>query len=233
MSAAQTSTPTGPGRPDTGHPEGEKPSGGASALLAAALAVAAAALAVEFWPVSAGPQAAGGTRMAHASGLSQVEVERADWRAQLCSGANAVGVGLRGEYFARTGWRGDPLLVRTDATLEFDGGLDWPAGQAGTPRSARWSGWVRAPLTGRYRFHAEPAGVSIEVAGQRLAGPEVTADTPIELAAGRFYPVVVAWDRIDPQAGWMRLQWTAPHGARFTIPRNALFLPTETVAAPR
>lgn len=201
--------------------------------MSAVLAIAVAAAATAFWPKVASPDAPVATRAAHSSGLSQVEVDRADWRAQLCTSANAVGVGLRGEYFARTGWRGEPMLVRTDATLEFDGRLDWPAAQAGAPRSVRWSGWVRAPLTGRYRFHAEPQGVSIEVAGQRVAGLKAPAEAPIELAAGRFYPIVVAWDSVDPQAGLMRLQWTAPHGARFTIPRNALFLPTESVAAPR
>ena len=197
-----------------------------------------AALIVSYlWPVAASPSSSGtgrssaSTLVAHVSGLSQVEVDRADWRAQICSGANAVGVGLRGEYFARTGWKGEPLLVRTDATLEFDSRLDWPDTASAAPRSVRWSGWLRAPLTGRYRFHGDPQGVVIEISGRAVAGPKVLDDAPVELAAGRFYPITVALERIDPAAGALRLQWTAPHGARFTIPRNALFLPTESVKA--
>lgn len=238
-----------PGSAQSSPPRGTSGPGGAFAgvpALAAALAVLAAVTAGAWlWPAPAASNpasnpasdrasnpASNGSLKAHVSGLSQVEVERADWRAQVCSGANAVGVGLRGEYFARTAWRGDPLLVRTDATLDFDSRLDWPADQTAAPRSVRWTGWVRAPLTGRYRFHAEPAGVAIEVAGQALAGPGVASEPPpIELAAGRFYPVTVAWDRVDAASGALRLQWTAPHGARFTIPRNALFMPTEAVGS--
>lgn len=222
-----------PPTPEPSPPSLARLPGRGAVLVSAALVLAGVGAAVLLWP-KADPVASGGvTRAAHSSGISQVEVERADWRAQLCTSANAVGVGLRGEYFARAGWAGDALMVRTDATLEFGEGLDWPAGQAGVPRSVRWSGWVRAPLTGRYRFHADPPGVSVEVAGQRVGGADSPADAAVELAAGRFYPIAVAWDRMEPQAGAMRLQWTAPHGARFTIPRNALFLPTESVSAPR
>lgn len=206
-----------------------------SVWVGAGLVGLAVAALVPFWPVAptgggATARAPGAMPSAHpVGGLTRTEAERADWRAQLCTGANAVGVGLRGEYFGRPGWKGDPLLVRTDATLEFDSRLDWPAEQTATARSARWSGWVRAPLTGRYRFHGDPGGVTIEVAGQAVAGPEVAEPASVEMAAGRFYPITVAWERIDPAAGPLRLQWTAPHGARFTIPRNALFLPTDTV----
>lgn len=169
----------------------------------------------------------------HASGISRVEAERAEMRGQLCSSANAVGVGLRGEYFARAGFEGGPLLTRTDATLDLDLLADWPADRGDRPRSARWSGWVKAPMSGRYRFHAEPDGVVIEVATQRWGTGADASDAAVELAGGRFYPIRVEWSRVDPAAGVLRLQWTAPHGARFTIPRNSLFLPTESVASGR
>ncbi len=217
----------------------------AAALGCLALAAAAAAL----WPsrplaADVGVQAAAAAVMAatgaasnglavHRSGLSLAEVERADWRSQVCSGANAVGVGLRGEYFAARGFGGERLLARTDATLDFDHALDWPAELTRRPQSARWTGWVKAPLTGAYRFHAEPAGVVVEVSGRRFTGAEAAAGATVEMAAGRFYPVVIEWPRMAPGDGALRLQWTAPHGARYTIPRNSLFLPSESVAAAR
>lgn len=229
----------------TPRPPARRASSGAALVATALTCLAAVAGVAAVWPsavdaadpgvraaaaaVVAATGAAADGLAAHRSGISVAEAERADQRAQLCSGANAVGVGLRGEYFASPGFGGERLLARTDATLDFDAALDWPADQARRPRSARWAGWVKAPLTGRYRFHAEPAGVVVEVAGQRLTGPQSPPEAGVELAAGRFYPVVVEWPRMARDDGALRLQWTAPHGARFTIPRNSLFLPTETV----
>ncbi len=200
---------------------------GGVAALAAAWPVPAPASSVQSQPA---PSAAA---VVHASGISGVEAERAEMRGQLCSSANAVGVGLRGEYFARPAFEGTALATRTDATLDLDLAADWPGDRGDRPRSARWSGWVKAPMSGRYRFHAEPDGVVVEVATQRWGGAAAAPDAVVELAGGRFYPIRVEWSRVDPSAGPLRLQWTAPHGARFTIPRNSLFLPTDSVSSGR
>lgn len=73
-----------------------------------------------------------------------------------CSTSNATGTGLRGDYFARDLAHGELLLTRTDATVDFDNGFEWPASQAGRRQeSARWTGWVKSSIAGRYKFHVE------------------------------------------------------------------------------
>ncbi|HEX6707041.1 MAG TPA: PA14 domain-containing protein [Albitalea sp.] len=167
----------------------------------------------------------GGLRRASSNHLAEAELEHAAQRAALCSSANVAGVGLRGEYFADEGCRGPALLIRQDATIDFDASLDWPAERRDQrPRSVRWTGWVKPPLPGRYRFHPGTSEAQVQVSRQRVAGPD--ADDGIELAAGRFYPIAIELDRIAPGAADVRLEWTAPHGARFLVPRALLYLPT-------
>jgi len=164
--------------------------------------------------------------------LAAVEARLAAQRAELCSGKNAAGVGLRGEYFASEGCAGAPLLVRLDTAIDFDATLDWPGERRDArPRSVRWSGWVKPPIAGRYRFHAGVSAARIVVARQSLAGPDAPAQADIELAAGRFYPIAMEVDRVAAVDSRIRLEWTAPHGARFAVPRALLYLPTEGLVA--
>jgi hypothetical protein len=165
---------------------------------------------------------------APAHDLAALEARQAAARAELCSGANAAGVGLRGEYFAAERCAGAPVVVRLDGAIDFDGSFDLP-GPA--PRSVRWSGWVRPPLSGHYRFHAGPADARIVVARQPLGGPD--AAPGVELSAGRFYPILVELDRVALANARVRLEWTAPHGARFLVPRALLYLPTEGLVPAR
>jgi PA14 domain len=155
-----------------------------------------------------------------------IELARqSELRAQVCSSANAAGVGLRGEYYARPAWKGVPELVRTDSTIDFDSTLEWPASLTHAPRSIRWQGWVKAPISGLYRFHADPGGTRIEVAKSVVAGAPSSAHATLEMSAGRFYPIIVAIEDVD-SAQRFRLEWTLPHGGRSVIPRALLFLPT-------
>lgn len=211
---------------------------GPSAALARMRGCVAGVVGVTLAAVMAGPRAAPPMPGAPpvvapgAGGLSAIETRRADHRAQLCSSANAVGVGLRGEYFAGPDFTGPLLLSRIDTVVDFDASLDWPADRKGkTPRSVRWSGWVKAPLAGRYTLHVQPPNAAVTVANRVLTG--ATADGPpvIEMAAGRFYPITVELPRPLRAGEVARLEWTAPHGARFVIPRQSLFMPTETVQA--
>ena len=170
------------------------------------------------------------TESVPAGPLAEREFERAARRAELCSTSNAVGTGLRGEYFAGELGRGDPLLVRTDATIDFDRSLEWPVqGGLRQPASARWTGWVKPPISGRYRFHADQPAARLVVARQVMVGEGAGADASIELASGRFYPVTLEMKRLGGMQDRLRLEWTAPHGARYLVPRALLFMPTETV----
>jgi hypothetical protein len=166
--------------------------------------------------------------------MAEAEMRRAEQRGELCSGANAVGVGLRGEYFAGERLQGAALLVRIDGSIDFDPSLGWPAERAREkPRSVRWSGWIKPPISGQYRFHLDAPDARVVVAKQVLVGEESPPDSRIEMVAGRYYPVTLELRRIPSGDSRIRLEWTAPHGARFLVSRALLFLPTEAIAPAR
>lgn len=166
--------------------------------------------------------------------IAAAELKRAAERGELCSATNATGSGLRGEYFSRDPRRSAPLLVRVDPTVDFDASLDWPASLAAQrPGGVRWTGWVKPPIAGRYRFHVGQPGARIVVARTVLAGEGAAADAAIELAAGRFYPITVEVPQLDAISGRLALEWTAPYGARYVVPRALLFVPSETASTSR
>lgn len=164
--------------------------------------------------------------------LEAATLLQAAQRAETCTAANAVGVGLRGEYFAQESFGGPTLLTRVDSVVDFDASLEWPADQASQPKSVRWAGWVKPPLSGDYRFHAEAPNMRVLVAREVVAGGLAPADATVNLAAGRFYPIVVEVSKLPASSARIRLEWTAPHGARYLLPRTLLHLPTETAAKP-
>jgi hypothetical protein len=169
-----------------------------------------------------------------AGSVGAAELKHAAERAELCSAANATGTGLRGEYFARDPKANAPVLVRVDATLDFDPLLEWPAALANQrPGRARWTGWVRPPIGGRYRFHVDQPDTRVVVARQVLVGEGAASDATIELAAGRFFPITVEARRLDEISGRLQLEWTAPYGARYVVPRALLFVPSDTAPASR
>lgn len=162
------------------------------------------------------------------------ELLQAAQRADMCTSANPAGVGLRGEYFDKAFLKGSPRLVRTDDTVDFDQSVKWPSGSAAKPMSSvRWTGWVRAPISGGYRFHADAPGMRVLVARQLVAGAGAPPEEKVELAAGRFYPVEVVIDQFTDSDRRIQLEWTAPHGARYVVPKALLQLPSETTATPK
>lgn len=162
------------------------------------------------------------------------ELVRADARADMCSASNAVGVGLRGEYFAAPSLRGAAALVRVDDIVDFDQSIQWPMDdKAQKVSSVRWSGWIKPPLSGAYRFHADAPNMQVFLAREQVAGEGVAPTNKVDLAAGRFYPIEVVVSELTDSPDRIRLEWTAPHGARFVVPKALLHLPSETVATPR
>lgn len=160
------------------------------------------------------------------------ELIRAAERAGICSAANAVGVGLRGEYFTEASLHGEPALVRVDGVVDFDSSMAWPPGTAGKPVSVRWRGWVKPPLSGGYQFHADAPGMQVWVARHLVAGEGVAPGEKVDMAAGRFYPIEIVLDPVSDSKNRIRLEWTAPHGARYVLPKALLHLPTDTTSAP-
>ena len=152
-------------------------------------------------------------------------------RAELCSGVNAQGVGLLGEYFAKESLD-SPIFTRMDGVVDFDAELNGleqkPRGAQ--PKSARWRGWVRPLTTGRYVFHASTPGMRVVIARDVVATWQPTAPVEVSMVTGRYYPISVELDKLPAtSAQRVRLEWTAPQGARFLVPRALLYLPTETV----
>lgn len=198
------------------------------AILAAAGVGAGMAL---LWFRVTGP---GQTPAASVSDLMAAELLQAAKRADMCTGANAVGVGLRGEYFAEPDLQGPLVLVRVDDVVDFDASIRQPAAaEAGARKvsSVRWTGWIKSPISGHYRFHADAPGMRVLVARNLVAGVDASPAARVEMAAGRFYPVEVVASQITDSPARIRLEWTAPHGARYVVPRALLQLPTDTVVA--
>jgi hypothetical protein len=159
------------------------------------------------------------------------ELLRAAERADLCSAKNAVGTGLRGEYFAKEGLQGPVQLVRVDEVIDFDRSISTAASpSAPSISSVRWSGWLKASISGAYSFHADAPNMQIIVARQIVAGAEARPGEKIDLAAGRFYPIEIRVTQLAASDRRIQLEWTAPHGARYVVPRALLHPPTETVA---
>jgi beta-glucosidase len=63
--------------------------------------------------------------------------------------------GLKAEYFKNFDCSGNPDVVRTDANIDFDWGLDAPIpGFDKDKFSVRWTGKFKAPVSGRVMFNA-------------------------------------------------------------------------------
>ena len=137
-----------------------------------AAGVGGAALLVR-WDAGALPPKSTGGASPHggaSAGVDDLERKYAQQRADLCGAGNAVGVGLKGEYYADTAFKGPVVLSRVDPLIDFDSRFEWPADLPAAPRSVRWSGWIKPPLAGRYRFHADAPGLKVSVANRQVAG---------------------------------------------------------------
>ena len=149
----------------------------------------------------------------------------------LCRSRNAIGVGLKGEYFSAEALQGAPSVTRIDTAVAF-GSSDELLQASGLQRigSVRWSGWVKAHVGGRFRFDGGAPNVRVIVSNIVLSGLQASSGTGIELSEGRYYPIRVELDHVSPAQQPVSLEWTVPYGARYAIPRQLLFLPTASRA---
>lgn len=147
--------------------------------------------------------------------------------ASLCSAGNPTGVGLRGEYFSRQGAVGAADIVRTDTTVDFDSPGQFPVLPGGMAvQSARWTGWIKAHVSGKFKFDGGGPGVVVRVSEQVISRTTPGAIEAIELKAGRYSPIRIDFNRSRDADTPIRLRWTAPYGAEYLVPRQMLFLPT-------
>ncbi len=94
-----------------------------------------------------------------AVGGKGVTVETVPWEGMTLSGAKSVyeaidgQVGLKATYFDNKYLRGEPVLTRQDAQVDFNWKSGTPAAEVkGKSFSVRWEGKIKAPKTGDYLF---------------------------------------------------------------------------------
>ncbi len=134
------------------------------------------------------------------------------------SGAGSAD-GLKGEYFDNREMKGKPILVRTDAELNFDWGAFSPA-PALTPQnySVRWTGKLTAPVSGKYLLGAAGnGGLRVFVDGKLLIEDFVNRKTKtitkeINLESGRAYDIRVDYVAGQNTVAAAKLIWSPPNG---------------------
>ena len=134
------------------------------------------------------------------------------------SGAGSAD-GLKGEYFDNREMKGKPILVRTDAELNFDWGAFSPA-PALTPQnySVRWTGKLTAPVSGKYLLGAAGnGGLRVFVDGKVLIEDFVNRKTKtitkeINLESGRAYDIQVDYVAGQNTVAAAKLIWSPPNG---------------------
>jgi beta-glucosidase len=136
--------------------------------------------------------------------------------------------GLRGEYFNNRDLQGDPVLVRTDPSINFEWGAFSPAPQVKPQEfSVRWSGILVAPESGKYVLGAAGNGgfrlfVNGKVFVEEFANRRTKNVTgTIDLEAGKTYEI-----RLEYHAGGnpytaAKLVW-APPNAESTLRDEAI-----------
>jgi len=176
-----------------------------------------------------------GTRVVYARGVDLVE-GREDPRAvpvidaaRLRPAAGSSEKGLRGEYFRGRELAGEPLLTRTDPGVAFRWERGSPTsdgvarGEIAPDRavpdddfSARWTGQLLAPATGRYEISVTADdGFRLDVDGKRVldewtVSPRSRAKSvALDLEAGRAYDLKLEYFDALRDAE-VRLAWTAP-----------------------
>jgi glucose/arabinose dehydrogenase len=138
------------------------------------------------------------------------------------------GVGLRGTYFDNLKF-GGRSATRIDPTVDFDWGTGSPApGIAPNRFTVRWTGQVRAKVTGTYTFATlTDDGVRLFVDGQPViedfAGRGIRESSgTIALTGGQMYDIRVEFcDRRG--AALAHLRWSAPGLAEEVVPQTHLY----------
>jgi glucose/arabinose dehydrogenase len=139
------------------------------------------------------------------------------------------GTGLLGTYYDNINFT-NPVLTRTDATVDFAWGNGSPAANiASDTFSAVWTGQVQAQFSETYTFFTNTDdGVRLFVNGQpvinRLVNqaPTVVNGTPIALVAGQKYDIRMEYFE-NTGGAVAQLGWQSSSQARQIIPQSQLF----------
>ena len=146
---------------------------------------------------------------------------------QQAIGGNCTG-GLKGSYFNTIDLTGSPVLVRTDATVNYDWGTGSPAPSVNVDHfSVRWCGQVEAPVSGAYTFTVRADdGIRLSVNNVLLIDKWIDqAPTEwsgnISLTAGQKYAIKIEYYERGGGAV-AQLSWAYPGQAKHIIPTSRL-----------
>jgi hypothetical protein len=142
---------------------------------------------------------------------------------QLCSASNSAGIGLIAEYFASDEFRNPPMFSRIDGPVFLDPSEFFSDRR---PTAVRWRGWIKPPLSGEYSFHMKHSHIEIKISQAVVTESARGHLEPVTLSAGRYYPIYVEAKKISSITEGIGLEWTAPHGMRFIIPKSLLYTPS-------
>ena len=132
--------------------------------------------------------------------------------AVLCADADCKTPGLKAEHFANYDYAGPAASTGTEANAR----ISWAGEVKGS--SARWSGYIRAPKSGEYRFRfSSTSGNRILIGGKPILDshdgrPDHTpplASGAVSLEGGKLYPITVEAIQYGA-AGRQKLVWSAP-----------------------
>ena len=151
--------------------------------------------------------------------------------------SGGIGTGLRGEYYNDSSdeaypledpFTGSPVLTSTDGTVDFDWGNDSPASQVNSDHfSVKWTGQVRAPVSGTYTFTVTgDDGVRLYLNGELVIEgwtdqyPTSYSHTAT-LTAGTLYDIELHYYEHGGDAS-CRLLWSYGQSTE-TIPSSQLY----------
>ena len=162
------------------------------------------------------------TRVLYSPGMYKpgMSVAVVDASALTAGGAGSP-AGLRGEYFNNGELKGEPVLVRGDAQVNFDWGAMSPAPQVPEDNfSVRWTGKLTPPESGKYVFgFAGNGGLRVLLDGQPVVEDWANRRTrtltkEVQLESGRAYDLRVEYRENANHNAAAKLVWAPPSGER-------------------
>ncbi|WP_189030303.1 beta-glucosidase [Paenibacillus albidus] len=150
--------------------------------------------------------------------------------------SSTIGEGLTGEYFTNTKLEGEPAVVRTDKQVNMNLGFyNYEGFNSQSPKldslptslnammSARWTGNIVVPKTGKYEFSLTSRGSSQLYLDDKLLfeNEGKTMDTTsftLSLTAGEAHKLKIEyrtdWENMtgNDNGGFVRFGWTPPTG---------------------
>jgi beta-glucosidase len=162
------------------------------------------------------------TRVLYSPGIYQTGafVEPVSSSALTLDGRGSA-TGLKGEYFNNRELKGEPVLVRTDAQVNFDWGSLSPAPQVNSDNfSVRWTGKLVAADSGKYALGvAGNGGVRVFVDGRLFVEDFANRRTrtlakEMQFEAGRSYDVRIEYYENANHYAAAKLVWGPPSAGK-------------------